>query len=390
MSTVLTVIIPIFNSEKYINKCVQSVIMQTYKNLDIILIDDGSTDNSGKICDSFARRDTRIRVCHTVNQGSIAARNLGVELAQGRMITFVDSDDWIEANMYSYMMSMYEQHQTDIVSSGLIFDNINGTRTVEYDLIPEGIYEKTQIENEIIPIMMYDAERHRRAVTSSVCTKIIRKDLWREVLQKSDNRITYGEDAAISYLCMAKAARVAFTNRAWYHYCVRNDSMVHSFQITSFEKIKIFSEYMENVFRDQGIWEQMKEQLKEYVKFFLCSAIDSVYGIALGEPCYLFPYELVNVDSCVVIYGAGKVGRAYVRNLEKTNYARVIAWVDRAYDKYSDLGERISSPVVILEICFDYLIIAIEDEKIVKTIYADLESMGVPKYKIVWKRPERL
>ena len=98
----------------------------------------------------------------------------------------------------------------------------------------------------------------------------------------------------------------------------------------------------------------------------------------------------MNVDSCVVIYGAGKVGRAYVRNLEKTNYARVIAWVDRAYDKYSDLGERISSPVVILEICFDYLIIAIEDEKIVKTIYADLESMGVPKYKIVWKRPERL
>lgn len=386
----LSVIVPVYNSAASLWKSVESIINQTYKDLEIILVNDGSTDNSGEICELLGKRDIRIRVCHTRNCGSIAARNRGAELAQGKMITFVDSDDWIESDMYSCMMRMYDRYEPDIISSGLIFDNIDGTMVMEYDLIPEGVYDKIQIENEIIPIMMYDAERHRRAVTPSVCTKIIRKDLWKEVLQRSDRRITYGEDAAVSYLCLVKSNRVVFTNRVWYHYCVNDGSMVHSFDINSFEKIKIFADYMENVYKEQKIWEQMKEQLKEYIKSFLYSAIESVYDIKLGEPCYLFPYELVNIDSRVVIYGAGKVGRAYIKNLRKTNYAKIIAWVDRAYDKYSGMGELVSSPAVISEVCFDYVIIAIENDEISKKIYTELENIGVPEYKIVWKRPERL
>lgn len=386
----LSVIVPVYNASASLQKCVESIINQTYKELEIILVDDGSTDDSGAICESLVKRDIRVKVCHTANHGSMAARNHGVELAQGRMITFVDSDDWIEADMYSHMISMYGRYEVDMISSGLIFDYTNGIRTMEYDLIPEGVYDKIQIEHKIIPVMMYDAGKHRRAVTPSVCTKIINKDLWREVLQRSDSRITYGEDAAISYLCLAKSERAAFTNRVWYHYCVRNDSMVHSFHIHSFEEIKIFADYMENAFREQGIWDQMKVQLKEYIKYFLYPAIDAVYSIKLGEPVYLFPYELVKAGSRVVIYGAGKIGRAYRKNLEKTNYALMEAWVDRAYKKYSSLGEKISDPAVISKLCFDYIVIAIENDEIAKMIRADLMNAGISGNKIVWKKPESI
>lgn len=390
MNIVLSVIVPIYNSEECIERCVQSLLLQDYSKMEIILVDDGSTDNSGKICEKLAGRDTRVKAYHTENRGSVAARNYGVSLAQGKVITFVDSDDWIEPDMYSHMMSAYGMYEPDIISSGLIIDDMFGTRTTEYDLIPEGVYEEAQIKQEIIPTMMYDAERYKRAVTPSVCTKIIRKDLWNEVARTGDSRITYGEDAALSYLCLAKARKAVFMNKVWYHYCVSDNSMVHNFDINSFEKIKIFMDYMEKAYKELGIWTQMETQLKEYVKSFLYPAIKNVFDIKLDDPIYLFPYDLVKSGSQIVLYGAGKVGRSYMENLERTNYARVEAWVDKAYHKYTDLKGKIGSPRLLWEICFDYVVIAIENDEVAQVIQKDLFNMGVDRGKIVWKKPERL
>ena len=99
----LSVIIPVYKVEKYLRQCVDSVINQTYKNLEIILVDDGSPDNCGKICDEYAQKDRRIKVIHQENQGVSAARNLGTKLAQGEYITYVDSDDWLDVCMKNYL-----------------------------------------------------------------------------------------------------------------------------------------------------------------------------------------------------------------------------------------------------------------------------------------------
>lgn len=390
MNILLSVIVPIYNSARYITRCVESILKQEYDRIEIILVDDGSTDGSDKICDKLSECDSRIRVYHTENRGSVAARNFGVNLAQGKAITFVDSDDWIEPDMYLHMMSFYDRFRPDIISSGLIFDDMSGTISTEYDLVPEGVYEGMQIKQEIIPVMMYDSQRYRRAVTPSVCTKIIKKDLWKEVSRINDSRITYGEDAAISYLCLAKAEKVVFMNKGWYHYCVSDTSMVHSYDANSFEKIKIFMDHMEKAYKELGIWGQMEVPLKEYVKGFLYPAIEHVYNIELGNPVYLFPYELVRPDSQIVLYGAGKVGRAYMENLAKTNYARVTAWVDKAYDKHFDLEREIGSPKLLLEKYYDHVVIAIENDEIAQLIKNDLIGMGVAWEKIIWKKPERL
>ena len=100
----ISIIVPVYNVEKYLVKCLESIINQTYKYLEIILIDDGSTDGSGRICDEYAKKDNRIKVSHKGNGGLSSARNVGLDMSAGQYIAFVDSDDWLELDMYEYLM----------------------------------------------------------------------------------------------------------------------------------------------------------------------------------------------------------------------------------------------------------------------------------------------
>ena len=112
----ISIIIPIYNQEKYLNKCLTSIQNQSYSNFEVLLIDDGSTDNSGKICDYFSGIDSRFFVFHNKNVGVAAARNIGLENANGELIGFVDPDDWIEPEMYEYLISLYNKYFADIIS----------------------------------------------------------------------------------------------------------------------------------------------------------------------------------------------------------------------------------------------------------------------------------
>ena len=110
----ISIIVPVYNVKNYLEKCLQSICGQTYKNLEIILIDDGSSDGSGELCDLFAQRDGRIRVFHQANAGQSAARNRGLAVAQGEFLGFVDSDDWIESDMYEFLYRLLKENEADI------------------------------------------------------------------------------------------------------------------------------------------------------------------------------------------------------------------------------------------------------------------------------------
>ena len=110
----ISIIVPVYNVKNYLEKCLQSICGQTYKNLEIILIDDGSSDGSGELCDLFAQRDGRIKVIHQANAGQSAARNRGLAVAQGEFLGFVDSDDWIEPDMYEFLYHLLKENGADI------------------------------------------------------------------------------------------------------------------------------------------------------------------------------------------------------------------------------------------------------------------------------------
>ena len=124
----ISVVVPIYNTEKYLRKCFDSIINQTYKNLQIILVNDGSTDNSGSICDEYAAKDNRIQFIHKNNGGLVSARKAGLKLAIGEYFATVDSDDWIEPNMYEEMLSNLIQTDADFVNTGVIIEKIEGTQ----------------------------------------------------------------------------------------------------------------------------------------------------------------------------------------------------------------------------------------------------------------------
>ena len=118
MEDLISVIVPIYNVEKYINRCIDSIIEQTYTNLEIILVDDGSTDNSGSICDEYAKKDNRIKVIHKENGGVSSARNVGLDTAIGQYITFVDSDDYIEKKYCEILLKTLKKQKADCVACG--------------------------------------------------------------------------------------------------------------------------------------------------------------------------------------------------------------------------------------------------------------------------------
>ena len=128
----ISVIVPIYKVEEYLDRCVESLVNQTYKNLEIILVDDGSPDNCPKMCDDWAKKDSRIKVVHKKNGGLSDARNAGFEVATGDIISFIDSDDWIEPEMFETMLSQMEKDDSDIVSCGVNWVEENGSviRTV--------------------------------------------------------------------------------------------------------------------------------------------------------------------------------------------------------------------------------------------------------------------
>ena len=115
----ISVIVPVYNVEQYLPRCVESILAQTYENLEILLVDDGTKDNSGAICDAYARQDARVKAIHKKNGGLSSARNAGIDAATGEYLSFVDSDDWIEPDMYEKMMALMEKYGVRLVCAGM-------------------------------------------------------------------------------------------------------------------------------------------------------------------------------------------------------------------------------------------------------------------------------
>ena len=174
----ITVIIPVYNVEKYLQRCLDSVIAQTYQNLEIICIDDGSTDCSGEICEQYAIKDERVKVFHQENQGVSAARNKGLDMASGEYIAFVDSDDYILKDMYAKMMRALLDNGVDICVCQWQYEFADGHRVVEKSKINSEIYgRKSSLE---FSRFLYRGA-YENGVVVSMCNKLYKSNIFSEL-----------------------------------------------------------------------------------------------------------------------------------------------------------------------------------------------------------------
>lgn len=217
MSKKISVIVPIYKVEPYLRKCVDSIICQTYKNLEIILVDDGSPDNCGLMCDEYAKQDTRVRVIHKTNGGLSDARNAGLDIVTGEYIAFVDSDDWIEPFMYEKLLDNMVHFNADMAVCG-----------VSDDIEKNNGYQRLKVSNYGISVFAENnIEAMKRYFYGSWAAwdKLYRTDLF-EGIRYPIGEIN--EDEAIVLQLLEKCRVICYTNTVCYHYVRREASITTS------------------------------------------------------------------------------------------------------------------------------------------------------------------
>ena len=209
----ISIIVPVYNVEQYLDRCLESLVCQTFSNIEIILIDDGSTDGSGSICDRYSEKDRRIKAIHQNNKGLSGARNEGLAHIKGKYVMFVDSDDYVDKDFCRIPYEIAEDYSADLV---LFHDQIvseNDINVINKFETKKGVIGK----QDTIDLML-------KTVNVSVCVwnKLYKSDLFSNVLFPED---TIFEDNGVTYKSILKANKIYYTDYVLYHYCLRKDSL---------------------------------------------------------------------------------------------------------------------------------------------------------------------
>jgi glycosyltransferase involved in cell wall biosynthesis len=207
----VSIIIPVYNAEKYLRQCIDSVIQQTYRDLEIILVDDGSTDNSGKICDEYAIKDSRIKVFHINNSGVSFARNKGIQESSGQYLMFVDSDDYIDLNMVEILISEISQSKSDLVICG--YTTVTHENYIKSQCKKAFLKGKKEISNYII-------KNYHPGYINSPCNKLYRKDLIKHYF---DENQSLGEDLLFNIDYLKSVNSINCINDCLYYYRRENN-----------------------------------------------------------------------------------------------------------------------------------------------------------------------
>ena len=272
----ISVIIPVYNVEKYLHRCLDSVIAQTYQNLEIICVDDGSIDDSGKICDQYAVRDARIKVIHQENQGPSAARNRGLDAAEGEYIAFVDSDDYILEDMYKKMLDKLLNYNVDLCVCQWQYEFSDGRQVVKKKNIDPTIYgRKTSLE---FARFLYRGN-YENGVVVAAWNKLYRRALLDTI--HFEGRIH--EDDAFNGRIMAKNISVYVMEEQFYVYAQNGDSLTNKpFSANKFFFLDVLAERRE-LFKSDAFIRQETELLycNMYIEYCLRARKD---GVAVSHP----------------------------------------------------------------------------------------------------------
>ena len=264
MNKLITIIVPVYKVEDYLQRCVDSILCQTYGELEIILVDDGSPDRCGEICEEYAKGDPRIKVIHKENGGLSDARNAGIEQASGRYITFLDSDDWVHEEYVERLYGLLNETGADVSSCGYL---TTGSEQISEDLSAESVYEFTG--EEALDQLVAFGDLHAQMIVA--WGKLYKTELFDGI------RFPYGrihEDEFTTYKLLYRAGKVAVSTRKLLYYWQREDSIMGSgfkvknkldFLDAQIERGAFFNEHGLNALRDRTYKALFTELLATYM-----------------------------------------------------------------------------------------------------------------------------
>ncbi|MCI8581818.1 MAG: glycosyltransferase [Dorea sp.] len=374
----ISIIVPVFNIETYISECIESIQKQTYRNLQIILVDDGSTDRSGIMCDNYALKDSRIEVLHQRNKGPVAARKNGLDKAKGKYVGFVDGDDYIEPDMYEMLIHEIEKSKADFVHSGYW----------------EGNAKKIIFSNEIINLQNNKAAIFEKVVLKSFITpsnwsKLYSVELIKKAYDSLKDDCILGEDLLALCICILECNKISIIGGCYYHYRVREGSLSHKNDIRDLKKVYKIYEELCNILECYGLHKELESVMDKFlwnnVMTYMARINQNDFQIA---KFYFKDVEKL-CDKKVVIYGAGAVGRDYYAQICRYSDCEVAVWVDSYPERYQYKHINLYGMDVLDSIKFDILIIAVLRETVADDICNELIKRGINEEKIYWSEPER-
>ncbi|WP_285945177.1 glycosyltransferase [Thomasclavelia cocleata] len=289
MNNLISVIVPVYNVEKFLVKCVDSILAQTYTNLEIILVDDGSPDNCPAICDELAKKDSRIKVIHKENGGASSARNAGLDIAKGEYIGFVDGDDYIAKDMYEYLLNLIEKNDVDVAQ-------IQSFDVDEYyNIISE---KETQNISTILDNKAYIASFLQCKGTIALWASLFQKDFIGDLRLKNG---TSNEDILFEYYLFKNGGRIFVDSAQKYYYYQNNNSISRQrftkCHISTVDNaIEIYNDILVNNFAE----------FKVYAEFLIMNKI--------GNYLYLIPKNDMKNNHCQFVINYLKQNKAMLNN----------------------------------------------------------------------------
>lgn len=377
----LGVVVPIYNAEPYLEECINSILNQSYTNLAVVLVDDGSTDRSSYICDWFKKKDNRVQVIHQKNQGKLLARYNGVRELECKYVTFVDADDWIDCNAYM-KMKKYMEDEIDVISFRIIRYYDKTIQSITDNICPSGKYDEQKIRDIIFPIMIWDDKKRTCGLDPSLANKIMKKELLEQaLLQAKHLDISYGDDVAVTYPLMLQARTAVISDESlYYHRKRKNNEVAPYFTDKDFyKKLSELYGYLQGVLGEgYGFIKQLDYFYELSVRTFL-----KKYGDKKECTRYLFPFNKIPSGKKIILYGAGVIGQTYQEQFTRLHYGEIVAWVDKKYTLYEKLGVREVESIKKID-NYDYVIIAIGIQAVAEKVRQNLIAMEVEKTKIIW------
>lgn len=379
----VSIIVPVYNVEGYLEECIESMLSSTYGNIEIILMDDGSTDNSADICSRYAGKDRRIKFLRQNNQGVATARKNAAKHASGEYIMFVDADDYIDADLIQKLISESEGY--DLVTSG--YYNGYGKIVRCYDGLEEGAYSSEEEIRYVYSNLIFMNNTKRMGIHRSQWAKLFEATLAKEIFEEIDESIFWGEDGEFLYRYALKCKSVRITRICGYHYRMRGDSAVHTANKKYLGNVNAIYQALESVFSNHPSNEILLPQFQRWIVQMLNQASYYLgFPLELQSTPYVYPNLKEIMGKNIILYGAGNVGRSYKAFFERYGICNVILWVDKNAVTY-DEAYVVSGIEDIHECEYDYIIVAIHSEDVAAQVMEELAEAGMDKGKMLWGKP---
>lgn len=304
----VSVIVPVYNAQKHIGRCIDSILNQTFREFEIIIINDGSKDKSSIICDNYARQYDNITVIHKENEGVSIARNIGISIAKGQYITFVDSDDYIDNTFLEYSVNKMD-NDIDLYISGLVMETFNGEDIIKKDEYLGKNYEysvKKLLENLNIDYPLI-------CICGPWC-KIYRKSILEEYNIKFNEELSLGEDTSFNIDYLSKCNKIYFSNEYFYHYRRENENSLFSrYNKDNYEVHKMVYDKMRLLYNQVNC---CNESMNRFEKMYIDLLIGCIH--------YEFRHDSKRKKEVIKNIKNNKFIKAYKFKSDKTNFKQNI------------------------------------------------------------------